>query len=124
MHDLLPDFYVVEALCVVLRREDAFVAASVLLLVLVQQLSLLLRVLRFYLIRLFEPIQHSLLLLVISIVQLPGFLVLRHFEHFEGVSEQRDLDALVERRVCVEGGRLVHFQQPGLGLRVQQNIES
>ena len=114
MHDFLAYFHIVLALCILMRREDAIEASSVLVFVLVQQLPLPLRILRLYLVRLLEAVQHPLLLLVVRIADFPLLLILRHPQHPKGVGEKSDLDALIERGVSVEGRRLVHLQQPWL----------
>ncbi len=124
MDDLLADFDVVEAFLVGVRREDALVAASVPFLVLVEQLSLLVRILGLDLIGLLEAIQHPFLLLVVSIIQLALFLVLGELEHFECIGEKPHFDPFVKRSVRVEGRRLIYFKQPGPRLRIQQDIKS
>ena len=64
MHDFLAYFHIVLSLCILMRREDAIEAASILIFVLVQQLPLSLRILRLYLVGFLEAIQHPLLLLL------------------------------------------------------------
>ena len=114
MHDFLAYFHIVLSLCILMRREDAIEAASILVFVLVQQLPLPLRILRLYLVGFLEAIQHPLLLLVVRIAYFPLLLILRHPQHPKRIGQEGDLDALIQRGVSVEGRRLIHLQQPWL----------